>query len=321
MKSNLAFSLRGGDWWKPFLPYWLLFVAEEIVLILTRGAARSSPGTALLIQLLVTIVLVLVVAVFAIIFLKIMVPKLSYADEGFSFHGKVGEFVWLNFVGILLTVITLGVFYAWYARRMAVYMASRTSYKGAELQFLGRGGRLFVLMLLGIGIPVVVMIVVLSVVIIGGSRSMQGGAGILQRATMLVTFFLVFYVLVVFSYHLYKWYVDFSWKNVRVHWKPTFWRSCGFILGQVLLSIITLTVYWPAAYLKIYRYFAEKTVMSRDDVEFGRLGFEGDLGKGFGLIWGQSLLSLITAGIYIPWATANVGRWLIGSTFVERSDR
>jgi uncharacterized membrane protein len=142
MKSNLVFSLRGSDWWKPFLPYWLLFIAEEIVLGLTRGAARSNPGTTLLIQLLVTIVLVLVVAVFAIIFLKIMVPKLSYADESFSFQGRVGEFVWLNFVGILLTVITVGVFYAWYLRRMAVYMASRTRYKGTELQFLGRGGRL-----------------------------------------------------------------------------------------------------------------------------------------------------------------------------------
>jgi hypothetical protein len=30
MKSNLTFSLRGSDWWKPFLPYWLLFIAEEV---------------------------------------------------------------------------------------------------------------------------------------------------------------------------------------------------------------------------------------------------------------------------------------------------
>jgi uncharacterized membrane protein YjgN (DUF898 family) len=40
------------------------------------------------------------------------------------------------------------------------------------------------------------------------------------------------------------------------------------------------------------------------------------LGRGFLLMWGQGLLSLITAGIYYPWAMARVGRWVASHTSV-----
>ena len=41
----------------------------------------------------------------------------------------------------------------------------------------------------------------------------------------------------------------------------------------------------------------ERTVLTNDGVEVGRLGFEGGMGQGFGLLWGQILLSIVTLGI------------------------
>ena len=321
MKSNLSFSLQGRDWWRVYLPYWIIIIVVEIILQAVGSSSawgKEHTGLSIVVQLGLTLVLWIVAMIFSIRFLRIFAPRLSFEGESFAFDGKIGEYVWLNVVGILLSTVTIGVFLPWYMRRVIDYLASKTRWRGTELTFLGRGGRLFVYMLVGVWAPLIALIVVLLSV---GMRAPQkeGGPGAVQLVTMLVTFVFVLYILMVFLYLLYKWYVDFSWKDVRVRWETKFWPSFGMVLGQTVLSLITLTVYWPAAFLTLYRYFTVRTVLTRGDAEIGRLGLEGS--RGFGLLWGQTLLTIITLGFYAPWAYANVGRWLIGGTFVERADR
>ena len=90
-----------------------------------------------------------------------------------------------------------------------------------------------------------------------------------------------------------------------------------FIIPELLLSIITLFIYWPAAYVKIYRFILEgSSFVDENDVEKGGFGFDGSTGKGFGLLWGQGLLCIITVGIYGPWAIAKIGNWFINNTWV-----
>ena len=83
-------------------------------------------------------------------------------------------------------------------------------------------------------------------------------------------------------------------------------------------TLITVGIYWPAAALRLYAYFVGRTVFERSGQRIGRLGFEGKIGKGFGLIWGQGLLCLITLGIYIPWGYSKVLRWIAGNSYYER---
>lgn len=324
MKTSLALSLRGRDWWKPFLLYWALVVAIDVVLQLGGGNSawgKAHPGLAIVVSLGFTLVIWIIATVYTVIFARILAPRLSVGGEPFAFQGKIGEYLGLNVVGILLSIITLGVFLPWYARRAMSYLARNTSWRGSELSFLGKGGRLFVFMLLGFWAPLVVLIVIFSVSIAAGSPHAMagGGAASTQLATMLVTFVFVLYILLVFVYLLYKWMVDLSWKDVRVRWKTRFWPSLGFVLGQVLLCIITVMVYWPSAYLNLYRYFTARTAFSRGETEIGHLAFEGS--RGFGLLWGQFALCVITLGVYLPWAYGNIGRWLVGATVIERSDR
>jgi uncharacterized membrane protein YjgN (DUF898 family) len=325
MKSSLSFSLEGRDWWKPYLLYWVVIVAVQIVQQASGTSTawgKGHPGLAVFLQLGLALVLWFVAMVFVIVFLRIVAPKLSCEGEGFAFQGKIGEYIWLNVVGILLSIVTIGIFVPWYMRRVTDYMASKTSWRATPLAFRGRGGRLFLSMLIGFWAPLVALIAVILVTFgVSASQGMKAGVGKAQLVTMLVTFFFVLYILLVFIYLLYKWIVDISWKDVRIGWKTRFWPSFGLILGQVTLSLITLTVYWPAAYLRLYRYFIERTVLTRGESEIGHMGFEADPRKGFGLIWGQTLLSIVTLGVYAPWAYANIGRWLVGATFVERTDR
>jgi len=324
MKTSLALSLHGRDWWKPFLIYWVIAIAIDAAqqLVGSHGAwGRAHPGLAVVVQLGLALVLWLFASGFNIVFLRILAPRLSVDGDSLAFRGKMGEFLWLNVAGILLSIVTVGVFLPWYARRAMDYLASRTSWRGSGFTFMGRGGRLFVLMLLGFWVPLIVLIVVISVPLaLAAPGSMRHGpAGGAQLLTMLVTFLFVLYMLLVFVYLVYKWMVDFSWKEVRVRWKTRFWLSFGFVLGQALLCIVTVTVYWPAAFLNLYRYFTARTVFTRGETEIGHLAFEGQ--KGFGLLWGQFALGVITLGVYLPWAYGNVGRWLVGATVIERTDK
>ena len=92
----------------------------------------------------------------------------------------------------------------------------------------------------------------------------------------------------------------------------------GVLVPQILLCIITLFIYYPAAIIKVCRYIIEGTYFCDDNgVDKGGYGFEGQTGRGWALMWGQMLLTIITLGIYAPWAMAKIGNWWLNKTWVD----
>jgi uncharacterized membrane protein YjgN (DUF898 family) len=322
MKNSFEFTLKGKDWWGPFLGFWALYLVFYIPILVTgQMASTLGPEAAVLstiFSLAFLVAFLFIYPIFTIVFLRIIVPRLSIGGKSFAFRGRIGKFLGMNIGRMLLSIITLTIYMPWYIRRVAAYLVSETTFDGAAPEFLGKGGKLFVYMLLALWIPLAVVIGVFAGVLgasaLGGSSSTAG----LSAAGALMVF-LVYIVIIPFMYLTYKWLVNIRWNDVTVAWKTSFWPSCGYILGQMLLTLITLCIYWPAAFLKIYGFFVERTVLSRGDQEIGRLGFEGSIGKGFGLIWGQTLLSIITLGIYLPWAYAKIGAWIAATTCFETS--
>jgi hypothetical protein len=49
----------------------------------------------------------------------------------------------------------------------------------------------------------------------------------------------------------------------------------------------------------------------------GSVSKERSGGGGFGLLWGQTLLSIITIGFYLPWAYGKIGRWIASVTYYD----
>jgi uncharacterized membrane protein YjgN (DUF898 family) len=323
LKTYFDFTLEGRDWAGPFIGYWVIFLLLYSPILLISRRAQDSMGASfvfVVFEIVLVIAVVILAAVFAIIFLRIILPKLSIGGKAFSFKGSIREYLGLNIVGTLLTIITASIYFPWYTRRITAYLAAQTSFDGASPEFLSRGGKLFKYYLLCVLVPVIVVAVVVGVVF--GLTLATGSleAGLVEAAVLPVLFaVIIFVILIPFIYLVYKWYVNLRWNDVTIAWKTSFWPSCGLILAQVLLTVITASIYWPAGFLRIYGYFAGKTAFSRGDAETGRLGFDGSIGKGFGLIWGQTLLSIITLGIYFPWACAKIGRWLLGATFHQDS--
>jgi len=225
----------------------------------------------------------------------------------------------MNLLGCFLSVITLGIYGAWFITRITRYVTQETSYDGRPFAFKGRGGTLFLILLLTLGIPIAIIIIAtfVSALARGGARSPGATASLL----MVLIVALYFIALGAYVYFTYRWLYD----NIRlegraVRWNARFWPTFGMFLGQTLLTVVTLFIYYPAAYLRMYRYIARRVVMKEgegpDTPTHATLEFDGPLGRGFLLMWGQGLLSLITAGIYYPWAMARVGKWIASHTSV-----
>lgn len=321
MKKEFNFALRGADWWRPFLLYWVIFLALDIPLNTVRRWAppEQDPGTYFPIVFVLTLATVLVQAVFTIVVFRIVLPAVSIDGKSFAFRGAVGRYLGINLGGILLTMITVTIYAPWYARRAAAYLVSETSFDGDAPEFLGKGGKLFVYLLLGLWVPVLVVAAVAGLLYGFTPRERFGTSETMPGVTAVVTG-IMFIIFIPFMYLAYRWYINYRYREFVVRWRTRFWPSVGFMLGQIALTAVTAGIYWPAAMLRLYRYFLGKTVVSVGEEEIGRLGFDGSIGKGFGLIWGQTLLSAITLGIYIPWAFSKVGRWVLGASWYERSE-
>lgn len=85
------------------------------------------------------------------------------------------------------------------------------------------------------------------------------------------------------------------------------------MIVQFLLTCITLGLYAPIAWLKIQGYILSK--LSYDGTAFA---FNTDDGCDFWcLVFVQSLLTIITFGIYAPWAELKISRNVLNRTSID----
>jgi uncharacterized membrane protein YjgN (DUF898 family) len=105
---------------------------------------------------------------------------------------------------------------------------------------------------------------------------------------------------------------------MKITWKTEFWPSCGKIASEILLSVITVGIYYPLALVRLYKYFTEKTIASGNNREL-KFAYDADQAGDFLFIWGQNLLTIITLSIYYPWALCKITKRILSKTYVEES--
>ena len=324
MKNNFSCSLYGKMWWKPFVVFIVLFLAVFIPLEFALAKIQLPGGTTNILPTALFIIvmyglLFIINAIFSVILYKIAYPTITVRNNSFSFTGSIGEFVKINIVGFLLILVTVGFYTPWYTKRIASYIVSHSQYDNTTGIFLGKGKKLLKYFFLGLVIPLVIWCILIGILSAAIRSGIDHSSVSTTPLTILsfITVISVFVVLIPFLYLVYKWYFNINWKNMHLSWDTKFWASCFFILRQMLLLLITMGIYWPAFCIKLYRYFSGKTILTENQKELFRFGFEGKTGKGFCLLWGQTLLSLITLGIFLPWAYANCARYFINNTYIE----
>jgi uncharacterized membrane protein YjgN (DUF898 family) len=321
MQRSFGFALEGRQLFPLFIAFYVPFVILEVLVTRqsTAGTAAGSPDLSQSLRSLAgSLGIFLLTVLFYVPFLRRIVPAATFDGLPFAFRGAVGRYLGLNLMGLLLSLVTLGIYYPWYVTRVTRYLVAEASYKGQPLEFTGRGGRLLLVFLASLVAPGVIIGVLVA-------PSLRGsGAGLFFGSLpgVLLAVLLALVALAFFSGYVYGFY-RWLFTNLRcgehaVHWNAELGPSVAFVWLQLLLSLVTAGIYGPAAAIRLYRYFAERSALAaRDGPPWGRLSFVGSTRRGFGLLWGQALLTLVTAGIYAPWALARIGAWYLSSTRLE----
>ena len=322
MKRELDFQLDGKKFAPLFLAFFIPWLILEVLLVVQSRRAESMTASTAGIFLLVLLILALLflTILFYIPILRKLIPAVFFDNRPLHFQGSMGKFLGLNLLGIFLTAITLGVYGPWYLTRITRYLVGEVSYNEQRLEFTGRGGRLLLIILLTILVPMIPRVLVelrLDSTLSGSSLAMNPfQAFMLQLLAQLIFWSFI----AAYLYLIYRWFfTNLRYVDNALSWSSSFWPSVSLIWIQMLLSVLTLGIYLPAAYIKIYRYLVGHTEIQFEQKAQGRLGFQGQTGRGFGLLWGQTLLTIITLGVYTPWALAKVGKWFLSNTYVEPS--
>lgn len=108
--------------------------------------------------------------------------------------------------------------------------------------------------------------------------------------------------------------------DVRLGYIGTGGELFGELFVGYLLMAITLGIYTPWFICKMSRYLSSKSSMGPTQKGQLQFRFTGEGGSLFGLYLVQMLLTMITFGIYGPWAICKITRWFAENSIAIAPD-
>lgn len=275
-------------------------------------AANNAPLVSLGVQLIY-----FVVSIFLGFFLITECVKgLSFKGYSLQSHYDLGKYVGQVVTGFLLTLITIGIYYPWFITKITRFFASGTTYRDQPFAFNGKGATLFFFMTCVLFIPYIFLLGIFYFSLYVAMKS--GSAGFAIISPLCLVAILLLYGL--YCAFVYRWMIDFTYGNSRIALKISIPVTMLFMFIQIVLCILTAGLFVPIAGVMIYRYIVGNMRLVSESGEESAFGYQGRIGHDCLYVYGQALLTLITAGIYGPWMISKVGRRLISNTYLERPD-
>jgi uncharacterized membrane protein YjgN (DUF898 family) len=215
------------------------------------------------------------------------------------FHGNGGSLFGIHIVNVLLTLLTLGVYYFWAKTRVRVYVMSQTELEGGRFAWHGTGRELFLGFLRALvifGVPTVLLIAIRDLLDV--PMELKFLAGVLVPIV-----FIVFLPLAMVGARRYR-LSRISWRGIRFSFRG---RALDFvklfIVGSVLSSL-SFGLYYP-----IFETRRQEFMTSHS--WFGNRRFRFD-GRGWDLFFPflvTMLLALPTFGLILLWYLARKRRY------------
>lgn len=319
MRNYFSCNIKGGKLFMPFIVLWILLVGLELASSIwfapTSDMMPTEFNWAYIGKCAFNIMTLLLALSAMALWLYHCTRETigSTALEGDSFDPGYDprEYTMMCLKGVLLSTVTLGIYTPWFIKKLTACFAENTAYRTNFFEFHGKGSSLFIYMVLLVAVPTFLHETVINEIAPLTTFAMY-------QAGLTVTLVSILLVLLICFYEaLYiKWYINMTYGRKRIMSSVHCGKAGWFIFGQLLLSGITLGLYLPMATLRIWRYYATRTVIGEDNIE-KILGFSMTPKRDYFFILGQMLLTAITLGIYFPWGYARTMSRLIRQTYVE----
>jgi len=224
-----------------------------------------------------------------------------------TFYGEGAKLFGIYIVNLLLTIITLGLYYPWAKASVLRYVYQETEFEGSRFAFHGTGREMFKGFIKAIGI----FIVLYALLILA----------IFTKNNVIISFgFLFFYaailLLVPIAIH-----GSLKYRMSRTSWRGIHFGYRGdlkefiqqFVIGG-LLTIATLGIYsfWFTINLRRYIF---------GNIRFGNISFSylGDGKEYFMLNLKGYFLSFITLGIYFFWFVKDLFAYFINNMRMDQN--
>lgn len=308
MKETFEVNLKGKQIkWFGFLmlAYWLSYF---LVLSLTNFKFEKNIS----LNFFQWIFAILILLVYVPLYKKI-IENISFKNNFFLFDGKIYDFIGIVIGGVFLSIITLGIYSPWYLKKRIDFFAFHTSYKKKQFLFIGKP---FSLLLFGFIWVVVFVSFVLLIVFLAKSIDLNHS---FINKTLYISFFVLFIFMQISLLYtfLIKWMLNFWYDTKKIELNVKFFPLLLVLSREFFFSLISLFIYSPIAYAKLYQYIVDKITVNENEKMVGQFKFEYETDF-YANVWGQFALSFVTLGMYLPWAIANLTKAFLSHTTYEK---
>ncbi|MFY8019948.1 MAG: YjgN family protein [Bacteroidia bacterium] len=226
-----------------------------------------------------------------------------------SFLGEGKDYFVIKLVNLLLSGLTLGLYYPWAKAASLKYLYEHTELDGKRFKFTGTGKEMFIGFIKAVGIILFMYILIIAA---SFSRNMFIMFG------TLALFYVVFLLLIPISIH-----GSLRYRLARSYWSDVQFSYLGdrttlikeFFIGFIL-TLFTFGLYSSWFNMKIRTYIT-------NHIRFGnaKFSFDGNGMDYFLLNLKGVLLSVFTLGIYSFWYYKSVLQFLANHTKLEQEGR
>lgn len=231
----------------------------------------------------------------------------------FFYKGNLTDLVYLCLMNILLTIVTLGIYYPWARTNMRQYLWKETSFLDEPGEYTGNGKELFIgwLKLLVILFVLGILAEILSK-IFGRFIDLKIAAAIGSVASTLI----YTYIFALATY-----------AGLRYRMSRTKWKGFAFGVDRnkesaaefnrlyfkgIFFTVITLGIYYPYFKNRTHKFLVNRT---RYGNKYFR--YSGDDKEYFKLFAIQSLFVFLTLGLYYPWFFKETLKYRLQHTHID----
>jgi uncharacterized membrane protein YjgN (DUF898 family) len=205
-----------------------------------------------------------------------------------NFTGTGATFIGIWALNLVLTIVTLGLYYPWAKEKMRKYLWNETSFENNRFQFHGTGKEMFK----GF-IKVYLFVVVLYGLII---MSQLTENPMLMVSVVLIAYLLIIILLPFAIFGAWKYRTSrTSWRGIYASFDGKLSAFVGLFFRDLLFTILSFGIYASWMQVNLRRYILDHTKIGNK-----RFSYVGDGGNFFGLKLLGTFLSVITLYIYIP---------------------
>lgn len=318
MKNYFDFKISGRQiMW----PLWGIMVASILLAALqlwvdeiytTAEGEVVASGGYLLLSLLVAFVASFVPMLLTFPIVKATVEACGSEGEKVTTDYSFGRYVALVVKGSLLTIITLGIYSPWFLVKLTRFFVEGASYRLRPFGFHAKPMKLFVIVTLMLFVPIVVVAIGLALLV--PDPAALSDVTVVLGALLGVIVSLALASL--FCCVVTRWMINLSLGEERITSDIPLTQATLFIMGQLLLTVVTLGLYTPMMELRTMRYFAKCTRVG-EGPEARKMGMTLRSWRDWAYVWGQLLLVVITLGIYMPWYYTRILNRFIPRIYVE----